>query len=287
MKRTWLYLQNVFANVTANSFVKFMKISLYHFNAITAKAGDPFFDTLIANYNLAHKNYLTLYNKWTASEGTHKGSTGLFDSLLQTLSITNIEDWDIKIQNIYKKGTPKYVALLPHGRKPFQSGAKDDRVIAVSNLITAIGTDASLVAVKALVQAVSDSLVAARSVQQGTIGGTNHFSDDLELARLVAAKLMYKNLGLLIANFFEAPESASAYFDLETIRHAEQAEFLGHVSAHDDHFIAKRTLQPDDVIRLINTGTVPLVFRLADEKNDGAGSPSITVNAGEEEHVKA
>lgn len=285
MKQDWRFVQNVFANVTKGNYLKMLKISTWHINALKAKAGDPYYDALIADYQPLHDAVVAEYNKWNTSKGTHVGGTASFEDLLKLLSGTKAEDWDIKIQGVYRRDTPKYLALLPNYRKPFQSGSNEARVDAVNNLSTAIGTDASLATEKADVVAFHTLLTDARTAQQGDISDTSDFSEDVEQARVAAADGQYRDLGSLMNKFYTTPKAIEPFFDLANIRNASQAEFTGTIKKEALKNIFKRTVEPAINFRLINNGAAPLKFAFVPEKNDAIGTAHVLVQPGEEEIV--
>lgn len=287
MKQDWRFAQNVFGNVTKGNYLKMLKISTWHINALKAKAGDPYYDALIAAYQPLHDAVEAEYNKWDTSKGTHVGSTASFEELLKMLSEIKAEDWDVAIQNIYRRDTPKYLSLLPHYRKSFQSGSNEARVNAVKNLSKAIGTDAALATVKADVDAFILLLNKARTDQQGDLSDTSDFSEDFEEARVAAAEGQYRDLGSLMNKFYKTPKAIEPFFDLANIRKAPQAEFTGTVNKGALKNIFKRTVQPATEFRLINNGAAPLKFAFVSEKNDDIGATHVLVLAEEEETVPA
>jgi hypothetical protein len=287
MKQSWHYVQNVFDNVTKGNYLLMLKISTWHINALKAKAGDPYYDQLIADYQPLHDAVVDEYNKWSTSKGTHVGGTASFEDLLELLSGTKAEDWDIAIQAVYRRDTPQYLALLPNYRKPFQKGSRDARVNAVNNLITAIGTDAALAALKAQLVIFLGLLNAARTAQQSALSNTGDFSEDVEVVRIAAAEGQYRSLGSLMNKFYKTPVAIEPFFDLLNIRKASQTEFTGTIKKEIVETIFKRTLEPETEIRLINEGTVALKFAFVPEKNDPIGAAFLLVQPGEEEVVAA
>lgn len=287
MKEPWQFAQNPIDNVTKGNYLKMLKISTWHINALKAKAGDAYYDALILDYDPLHIKYVNEYNKWDTSIGTHVGGTASFEELITLLSGTKAEDWDIAIQAVYRRDSPQYLALLPHYRKDFQSGSNESRVNAVKNLSTAIGTDAALAAVKASVDAFLLLLNNARSAQQGDLSETSDFSEDVEVARVDAAEGQYRDLGSLMNKFYKTPLAIEPFFDLANIRKAAQTEFTGTVKKGALKNIFKRTLAPTDQISLTNTGDVVLKFAIVAEKNDAIGTVFIRVEPGEEETVPA
>jgi hypothetical protein len=287
MKRKWMYVQNVFANVTNGNYLLMLKISTYHINALKAKAGDAYFDGLIAFYEPLHDAFVAEYNKWAASIGTHVGGTKTFDDFLRELSEDKIEEWDIAIQVVYRRSTGPYLALLPKYRKPFQSGSNEGRVSAVAALSVAIGASVPLAAVKTSVDAFLLLLNEARADQQGEMSDSSDYSEDVEVVRFAAAQGQYSDLGSLMTHFYLTPVAIEPYFDLENIRKVPQTLFTGTVKKESVINLFKRTMKPDTEILMANTATVPLKFAFVAEKNDDVAVLFIIVAPGEEETVPA
>lgn len=287
MKQPWRYVQNVFDNVTKGNYLLMLKISTWHINALKAKAGDPYYDALIADYQPLHDAVVAEYNKWSTSKGTHVGGTASFEDLLEELSGIKAEDWDVAIQAVYRRDTPKYLALLPNYRGPFQKGSRDARVNAVNNLITAIGTDAALAALKAQVVTFLGLLNAARTAQQSALSNTGDFSEDVEVVRIAAAEGQYRDLGSLMNKFYQTPTAVEPFFDLLNIRKASQTEFTATIKKEVLENIFKRTLEPDAELRFTNIGDAALKLAMLPEKNDPIGAVFLLLQPGEEEIVPA
>ena len=131
-QKPWGFIQNPFLIATEGSYRLAVRISLYHFAAISKMAGDPFFDALIASFSPLNTALQDAYNTWKAKGGTQQGQTLQLKQLLSLLSSTKIKGWDIAIQNVFSDTTAEYKALLPNHRGPFQLGSQDDRIAAVA-----------------------------------------------------------------------------------------------------------------------------------------------------------
>ena len=150
MKRPWSFLENPFLSSTDNSYRMAVRISTYHNSALNANTSNPVIAALYATYNPIHRALVEAYDAFIAQEGMQQGESLNLRQLLRLEGTTKISFWDASIQVRYPSGTPQYMALLPNGRKPFQSGTQTQRISAVASLSDAIGTDAALAAVKNL-----------------------------------------------------------------------------------------------------------------------------------------
>ena len=78
---------------------------------------------------------------------------------------TNVHAWFLGIENEYAIGTEEYDRLLIGGTKTFYGVSRANLLIRCNALITAIGSDASLAAVKLLVEAFVATFLEKKATQ--------------------------------------------------------------------------------------------------------------------------
>jgi hypothetical protein len=289
MQRPWIYVGNPFLNATERSYKRFLKISQFHVSALNAGKADPF---ILAMYNLyqdVDNAFVSAYNIWIASEGMRKGSTAGVENLLRQLSGTLARKWDVKVQSVYDQGSPEYVALLPNKRGDFQSKSDDSRIVAVKAFGLRLAGVAPLAALRVEVTDFYNLLESAKGDQQRKTTTTNTNNNQVEHARQAAASVMYQNLAKCIDHFILDLDCLLPYFDVATIRQAQQTEFTGAVTFNGVVNITKHTLEADDEITLENNGAVALVFYASgyDDTKALAASPMFTLQPGEVKTVTA
>jgi hypothetical protein len=177
---------------------------------------------------------------------------------------SKIDEWDSKLTALWTPGSPEYVNFLPSGRAPFANGGRDNIIKEVGDFsqrltaqitplttardtlqgqvdaITAGGgtpPDAladALETAKDRVDTVTSlagktaqfhsQLSSARSAQQGKEGLVDSAATLLEESRVIAARRLYANLGLLMAHFVllgneqvDPQCAAGDFFDLDTL----------------------------------------------------------------------
>ena len=273
--KPWIYEQNPFLNATDESFISAMDISLYHDTALDAAKSDPFFLTLYNAFHPLHVTYETAYISWKTQGGKQQGETLNLKQLLKLLAGTKIQEWDVKIQNLYPVNLPSYKKLLPNRRIPFQSGGQISRIEAVRALSLAIGSDNALADVKTDVDKFYTRLDTALNTQKGSISASKGVITDLESARVAMCIGMFANLGAITQKFAATPKNIGMYFDLKTIRKAPQVYFTGHLKAGEIYTIAKRTFGETDEVWISNPGPAPLKFYLHPVKNGQPNSEGI------------
>lgn len=280
--KTWIHAQNTFLNATDNSFLNAMAISTYHNSALAAALGDPFILDLFNSFNPLHLNLKTAYDTWISQGGMQQGETLNLRQLLELLSNTKIQQWDIKIQNIYPQNTPQYKKLLPGRRKPFQNGKQSERIHAVQALSQSIGDDKSLAEVKVDIDSFYEQIDSSHSQQKGSLSTSKNTSSDLEAARVAMCIGQFANLGALIQKYAATPEKIEQYFDLQAIRSSKQVLFTGHVKPGAVYTIVKHTFGEADEVILVNPGQAPLKFYLASGKDMQPNSVFVSMGNGEQ-----
>lgn len=285
-KRPWIFVQNPFMNVTATNYSLAVIISTYTDSALYAAKADA---TILSLYNTYHPLHLALtsaYNDWLTQEGTQKGSTLNLTQLLAQ-STEKINDWDLAVQMLYRKDTPQYRTIFPNGHAPYNTGTQTHRIAAVKALSNHLTSIAALATTKTAVDAYYTDLDAANTAQKGHKTSTNTASTAVEAARIAACKGLYATLGGLMQKYNAQPEKVADFMDLENIRTGIQTDFTGHTMGGQTSKIAKRTLEDNQSIRLINSGNVKIQFYLATNPKDAVGSKSVIVNPFEDRTIIA
>ena len=278
--KPWIYEQNPFLNATDESYLSALDMSIYHDNALYAARSDSFFLDLYNAFHPLNETYGTAYASWKRQGGKQQGETLNLKQLLTLLAGTKIQQWDIKILNLYPVNTPEYKKLLPDRRRPFQQGAQITRIGAVGALSQSIGTDNALADVKTDVDEFYSLLDAAIGTQKGDISKSKSNIWDLESARVAMCIGMFANLGAITQKFAATPKEIGRFFDLETIRKNQQVHFTGHLKAGEVYTIVKHTFGETDEVKITNPGPAPLKFCLLNLKDSQPNSEGITLATG-------
>ena len=168
---------------------------------------------------------------------------------------TEIRKWDVDIQAFYPRETPTYRLLLPDFRKPFQNGSIEDRVKAVRNLVSAIGTDASLAAVKTDVQTFLGLLTTAMDKQGGLFTSIETATTDLETARLAAAEGMMYVYGKFVSKYYKDLKLMESYFPVDLLQRIMQVFFVATLKNNKVRFLFKRKMDIEtDLLQIRSVG---------------------------------
>lgn len=286
---TWHFLENQFLVQTQKSFKKALILSNYH-DAALKKAmddipGDPDWATLYNRYHPLHLDYVNAYNNWKSAGGAQEGETLNVDQLL-ALMTANITVWDEQISAVYSSTTPRYKAIFPDGRKPFQTGSKDTRITAVLTLSTNIGADAALALVKGKVDTYYTSLNTARTTQEGAKTGTKAGSTMVDQNRITAMQMQYADLGFLMNKLSTDTETIKIFFDVETLTDPAQTIWKGHLDPSENHPTLVHTFIATDEMRVKSTGNADITVYLATTAG-GTDSTPIVITAKHEQTFQA
>jgi hypothetical protein len=214
----WIFLRNVFETITFRNFKKMDAISMDHDLKLEKDSADPVIAVIYAAFHPLRVIFHTCYTVWIAAIAEREGATQKVQELIKLLCSQKIEEWDIKIQNVYRQGNYNYKKLLPNFRMPFQNGSYAERITQVEGLLLNIGTDPGLAAVAADINDFLTEYYQANSAQSGAKHAVKTRATELRVARKNVAAALYKNLGYLIYNYGDSPEVIGNYFDLEKIR---------------------------------------------------------------------
>jgi hypothetical protein len=280
--RTWNFLLNPFLNATKENYKIAKIIGSFHVNALEAAKADPEIAALLAFFKPLYVAYESAYNSWIAQNVLAQAETLSVGQLLALLMNPKIREWDVKIQNQYPINTYEYVRLLPNRRKPFQNGGQVERITAVDVLLQNIGADTKLAELKTEIQTFYDLLVAASKAKQGSRSTTKGKSTGVESMRIDMGDGMFSNLGALMKKYYKNPLAIEQFFDLETMRTAQQKIFTGTLKPGEAYTIVKHTFDADEDLSLNNTGSVPLKFYLSNLRDAMPGEKSVTVAPGEQ-----
>ena len=288
MKRPWIYFINPFLIVTADSYRKMKQLGDYTNTAVSTAAeaatnpDDKAFFTQVQTM-LEHPvdTYDDVYTVWTMNQGLQKGQTKGLNNLLDDLRSTMIQDWDLAIQNVYREGTPQYIALLPRHRTPYQTGKQQQRITVVGALSLAIGNDPKLQTLKADIDAFYDQLVLANKSQKGSKSTKTGSSTEVEADRVALCIVLYAVLGLMMNHFSSNPEAIAQFFLMEILRQSEQMEFTHDLKDGETRLAVTRTLEDDEPITIADDGNTGLQATLVANKTDPMPDTALQLAAGQ------
>lgn len=190
----------------------------YLYNKLLANAGETDIDDIIAFYIIYLQDWNENYVKWRDALNFQMSTTDQMEILDNTLIKTKAPEWIGKIWGVYAQGTPKATALLPHGRKAFTTGSAINRIAGMNTLITGIGTDASLAAVKTDITNFVTTYTGTSQQHQAAMKDLKDRSKNQEKLRLKTTSAMLRCEGSLTVKFWEDAEKVDLFYDISSMR---------------------------------------------------------------------
>ena len=291
----WKFIVNTFYSRTFQSMKNALSLTQDHLAKLTANETDADILAIKTAYLPLHTAFITANNQLDSRLGIYKGKTQTFEEMLEELSKVKINEWRGQVFAVFPEGTDNATAIFPRDRQPFQSDTYDERVEAVNTLSLTLATytaQPSLVALSASVQAYYLTLSSARALQQNNEGTVATLRTNLKEAHLLMCQGMYKNLGLLMAKYYQNPETIADYFDLTLLRDTGGTEPIvldGNINSTQvlnlNALLPDANVDENSVLTMKNTSAsaAQLYFYAADaadKKPDGF--VSVMLNPGEE-----
>lgn len=268
----WSYLSNPFNNVSKKSFKRMYQMARDHFDKLKGIA--PNNSQIQDLFNLGiveYETFVTMYRKKSTDVARYRIHTDTVERLFLELSSTLIRQWDVKIQMVYDVVTTEYKGLLPYGRKPFQSGAYEERLNEVESLADHLADFPDLSALKTEVESFAARLSDARSEQQAMEHRNNQNSSDLENARLALATKMHGIFGGLIHLYYDDLSRMENFYELKYLRSSSSSNESEIKATLEVKVVAQSSevlenqIEKDDLLRITNTGNAAIrVFTVAE-----------------------
>ena len=289
----WKFLINTFFVQTVGSIKKALSLTQDHLAKLTANEGEPDIAAIKTAYLPFHTTFITAYNQLNSKLGIYHGATKSFEEFLEELGGEKINEWRGQVFAVFPEGTADALAIFPRDRQPFQQDTYDqivENVKALSITLATYTTKPTLVTLSTAVDAYYITISGARALQQTDEGSVETLRTNLKAAHKLMCDGMYKNLGLLMAKYYQTPLDVANYFDLTLIRETGNEPVILSGTIEGEKVVSLSELdpdvdpQPDTLFRIKNTSENPisLVFYAADTPTQlpGAG-PQFTVNAGQ------
>lgn len=217
----WKFIVNTFYSRTFQSMKNALSLTQDHLAKLTANEADADILAIKTAYLPFHNAFITANNQLDSKLGIYKGKTQTTEEMMEELGKVRVNEWRGQVFAIFPEGTDNATAIFPRDRQPFQSGTYDERIEAVNALSLTLATyttQPALVTLSSTVQAYYITLSGARALQQSNEGTVATLRTNLKAAHLLMCQGMYKNLGLLMAKYYQAPENIADYFDLTLLR---------------------------------------------------------------------
>ena len=233
MSQPWKYISNQMEIQTADNVKEAITLSLYHDSSLFVLSQSiaellPLYN----RYHPIHLDFMDGYSNLSSVGGIKQGDRISVKEVFVTAKDTLTNNWVPAILILHNKKSARYMQLFAKGMKSFTTKGIDERIKAYETLAKNMGDEVALASVKAEVVLTHAKLLAARSTQKGAKTTNKMTSGKLELLRIAAMDMQYRNLSNIMDNFFETRETiCPLVFDLKTLRINPQTVFTGKLIA--------------------------------------------------------
>lgn len=273
---TWYYVRNPFDNVTKNSYKRMVLLSRDTHDKLLQRSSDPdilpLYNTYLPKYQAFNQTYTQLQSNW----GMYQAATLRTENLFLELSRKS-KRWEAMVMVQYDDRSAEYLSLFPNNKIPFQSGAYDMRLEALSTLELSLGNYADLSAVLAEVTLFRADIEAARTKQQGYEQNDSQLRLDLEHQRADLAIALQRLLGGLLYLYAHDPAQIETFFELQYLQSPAPKQDPDKptrtVQANSRSTASSEPLNEGTLVELENVGNVPLGFFVSNDEN--AATPAV------------
>jgi hypothetical protein len=217
-----LHSNNFFDSATKNSDKK-LNVLVTDFNdKLVADTTTP---ALFAAYTTVFKpNYMqfqTAYGAQLNAENRYKNRTENAENLWEQLR-KNADEWSFQVESTpggaFRRGTLNYNAIFPNGYAPLQVSNYEGRIRALKSMIDIAALYTDLAAVTIDMTNFYQTLLAARSEQQGFEFGVTTARVNLDTARANMVNAMFRMYAFLTYTFAPDMDKVESYFDVSIVR---------------------------------------------------------------------
>jgi hypothetical protein len=290
MNKKIKYSENQFNTVTEGSFKLANIISADVASALIAEGLLlPAVVILATYFSPLRTAYATAFSQWVSAVAFRIGQTNRVKDLLASLAGEKIEDWDVAIRAVYRKGSSEYMTIFPFGRKPFQRGGIDERITKLEALMERL-TNPALAAVLADVTTFLQLLSAARDTQQQLEETVQIRSSLLEKARVDVCNGLFYVAGGLMQVFHTDPDQINRFFPLEKLVRRTTGgneeptpgqSVTGIVRLNSVNNLFSDGFSGSSIVQIKNIGDVPLKFYTANSPTGLPATGSVSVEPGQ------
>ncbi len=255
--------KNPFKRAMESSYTVAGQISQFVDNTLDANQG---VDTRIADLYTTFKPINIGINKAIIGHNASFNQRTAETTDIETFEAgipAEVKIWWKKLTAVYDEGTTKYNTLWAGGKTSFYNSSRQSNIDRMNTLVTAIGADASLAALKTIVENYLATYKALVKAQTSDKTSVQTGKSDIDIARDAATNgLWYVYSGLMMV-FLPEVSKALAYFPMELIHRADKIrEYRLLVPMTSSRKICSRKWKTGDKITMVNNRDVDLEIGL-------------------------
>lgn len=256
--------KNPFKLAMESSISNAIEISDYVTTTISSKSGSDRRIKALKNYYIPKNDALqTEAALLVANKVGKKAATKQVVVKIQSMKL-ELRSWIKQIDAVYPRDTEEFNRLFIGGATSFYKSSTTKRIIRIKALIKAIGTDASLAAVKVQIMDYVSALDSSKSKQNNEKNSVKTDKQDIKkLVNICTEGLWYVYCGLMMV-YIKNPKKAIAFFPMRLInRVSNEKRYTLLVPAHIIKRICVHTFKAGEMVCITNNGKVELKIGLA------------------------
>jgi hypothetical protein len=278
-KSTWSQTSNVFENVTRYSYKKMDLLATDHHDKLLNNTADAAIQDLYNTVFIApFTDFKTAYTAVLTTEARYSNKTMQAEMLWKALS-ENISEWAFLVESVggtdFRRNTINYKLLFAQGFAPFQNGAYEQRMRALTSFIVLLNDFTALDTVTATVTAFHQQLLAARSDQQGFENELAKARTLVDATRTELADTMQRVFGYLLYKYAPNTAAIDDFYDLTLLKASTKTNSDGSSAVIPSFEILpamQRTILSDTydqttVFKLLNIGDAEVKIWLTNNPN--------------------
>ncbi|MCX6706379.1 MAG: hypothetical protein NTV24_04760 [Candidatus Woesebacteria bacterium] len=216
-KLIWIFLRNIFENITAKNNRKMDSLSTDHDLKLTADMLNPIIAVI---YNIFHPLRLDFHNTYVSYKAALADSHGKTVELQDFWALASSEKydhWDSLVKNVYPRKSMQHEGLFPRGHDPFREGNEEERISHIEALKSNLSKDSALSAAETEVDNFLTSYYALKTSHAAKEKLIRDLAAEVKTKSKICATAMYADLGYLIWKFPAAPDTIGGYFNVSEI----------------------------------------------------------------------
>ena len=252
LTNTWLPAENFVRNAVRKNYTIALKVSTFHFNALTAAApSDPAIAAQLVIFTPFHTNVVNTSSTKDGAAGSRKSDTQAKDQLFLIMTQEKMPMWRQMISNVYMPGTPGFTNLFPHGMDDFYKGTIENKLLHLKTLCDKCNLDAALTAVATLITSFYGLISAARGNQEGekTLVGVAIANQKAAIEAMCIQHFV--DYGVIVTLHPNEPTIIRSFVDVATMQsHVHSNVYQGTVNSNKIKMVATKKSTPTTKIKV-------------------------------------
>ena len=248
---SWLPAENFVRNGVRENYTVAVKVSTFHFNALTAAIADPAFAALLVLFTPFHEELINSSSTKDGAVGSRKSDTQAKDEMFVMLTKVKLPVWRVMVSNVYLPGTVGYRNIFPDGMEPFHKGTIENKLLALLTLRNKCQADSGLTAVAALIASFYILILGARGNQEGEKTLVGVAIDNQKAAIEAMCIQHFADYGAILSLAPNEPTKIKSFVDVVTLQnHVHSPIYAGVVNKNKIRKVATKKVTAESTVQV-------------------------------------